>query len=254
MSYSFFPHQGDESYTSAFTVVTVVREAKAPPEVIKPFTDRCYVQAQAEVTARDTLIACQATWRADHEEVEEQDKALGQTVEAERILEDTFFYEGNTHLPMEQHATVALPEDDGRVTVWSSTQTPHYLHRALTKVLGLPASRIRVVATPNGGGFGGKSDPFPHEIIISHIARRTGRPVRVRLSREEVFLTNHGRHPSRMTIQLGANNDGVLKALDANITIDGGAYGSFGVVTSYYNGVLLQAGGAHLCDTLGEGG
>ena len=82
MSYSFFPHQGDESYTSAFTVVTVVREAKAPPEVIKPFTDRCYVQAQAEVTARDTLIVCQATWRADHEEVEEQDKALGQTVEA----------------------------------------------------------------------------------------------------------------------------------------------------------------------------
>ena len=82
MSYSFFPHQGDESYTSAFTVVTVVREAKAPPEVIKPFTDRCYGQAQAEVTARDKLIVCQATWRADHEEVEEQDKALGQTVAA----------------------------------------------------------------------------------------------------------------------------------------------------------------------------
>ena len=82
MSYSFFPHQGDESYNSAFAVVTVVTEAKAPPEVLTPLTDRCYAEAKAEVTARDTLIACQATWRADHEEVEELDEALGQTVEA----------------------------------------------------------------------------------------------------------------------------------------------------------------------------
>ena len=93
--------------------------------------------------------------------------------EADRVFEDLFFYDGNTHLPMEQHATVALPEDDGRVTVWSSTQTPHYLHRALTKVLGIPASRIRVVATPNGGGFGGKSDPFGHEIVCAAMAART---------------------------------------------------------------------------------
>jgi CO/xanthine dehydrogenase Mo-binding subunit len=92
-----------------------------------------------------------------------------------------------------------------------------------------------------GGGFGGKSDPFPHEIIISHIARKIGRPVRVRLSREEVFLTNHGRHPSKMTVEMGISKEGLIKALDADIAIDGGAYGSFGVVTSYYNGVLLQA-------------
>lgn len=82
MSYSFFPHEGDQSYTSALAVVTVVTEAKAPPEVLTPLTDRCYAEAKAEVTARDTLIACQATWRADHEEVEELDEALGQTVEA----------------------------------------------------------------------------------------------------------------------------------------------------------------------------
>lgn len=82
MSYSFFPHEGDQSYTSALAVVTVLTEAKAPPEVLTPLTDRCYAEAKAEVTARDTLIACQATWRADHEEVEELDEALGQTVEA----------------------------------------------------------------------------------------------------------------------------------------------------------------------------
>ena len=75
---------------------------------------------------------------------------------------------------MEQHAAVAVPEDDERLTLWSSTQTPHYVHRALARVLGLPASRIRVIACPNGGGFGGKSDPFNHEIVVAkHGPRRS---------------------------------------------------------------------------------
>ncbi|MEY3213422.1 MAG: hypothetical protein RIT28_3903 [Pseudomonadota bacterium] len=82
MSYSIFPGPGDQSYTSAFSVVSLVVEAKAPPEVITLLTDRCYVEAQAEVAARDTLIACQATWRADHDDLEELDAALGQAVEA----------------------------------------------------------------------------------------------------------------------------------------------------------------------------
>ncbi len=65
---------------------------------------------------------------------------------------------------------------DGKLTLWSSTQTPHYVHRALAKVLGMPAAQIRVIATPNGGGFGGKSDPFNHEIVVAHLSRVTGRP------------------------------------------------------------------------------
>src|SRR5690348_16885597 len=55
--------------------------------------------------------------------------------EAHEIFEDTFFYQGNTHLPIEQHAAVAIRDPDGKLTMWSSTQTPHYLHRALAKVL-----------------------------------------------------------------------------------------------------------------------
>jgi 4-hydroxybenzoyl-CoA reductase subunit alpha len=80
---------------------------------------------------------------------------------ADRTYEDLFFFEGNTHLPMEEHAAIAQwePEPRGRVTVWSSTQVPHYLHRTLAKVLELPSDRIRVIATPVGGGFGGKSAP-----------------------------------------------------------------------------------------------
>src|SRR3990170_5713374 len=68
--------------------------------------------------------------------------------EADHIREDIFYYEGNTHLPMEQHAAVAQYGADGRLTLWSSTQTPHYVHRTLAEVLELPPSRIRVIATP----------------------------------------------------------------------------------------------------------
>ena len=109
--------------------------------------------------------------------------------------EDLFFYEGNTHLPLEQHAAVADFGPDGKLTLWSSTQTPHYVHRALAKVLEMPPAQIRVIATPNGGGFGGKSDPFNHEIVVAHLSRVTGRPVKICLTREEVFYCHRGPPP-----------------------------------------------------------
>src|SRR5207245_1049390 len=102
--------------------------------------------------------------------------------EADEIFEDTFFYQGNTHLPIEQHASVAIKDPDGKLTIWSSTQTPHYLHRALAKVLEIPAAHIRVIATPNGGGFGGKSDHFNHEIVVAKAARNLDRHVKLCLT------------------------------------------------------------------------
>jgi 4-hydroxybenzoyl-CoA reductase subunit alpha len=158
--------------------------------------------------------------------------------EADLVLEDTVFYEGNTHLPMEQHATLAIPEGDGRVAVHSSTQTPHYLHRALTRVLGLPASWIRVIATPNGGGFGGKSDPFSHEICAAKMALKLGRPVKCVLTREEVFHCHRGRHPTLMHLKTGFRKDGSITAQHLRTILDGGAYGSYGVASTYYTGAL----------------
>jgi 4-hydroxybenzoyl-CoA reductase subunit alpha len=102
---------------------------------------------------------------------------------ADHVFDDVFFFEGNTHLPIEQHATVALKDADGKLVVYSSTQTPHYLHRALAKALAMPAAHIRVIATPNGGGFGGKSDPFSHEIAVCRLAQLIGRPVKTTLTR-----------------------------------------------------------------------
>jgi len=158
--------------------------------------------------------------------------------EADLILEDHFFYEGNTHLALEQHATVAVPEDVDRITVFSSTQTPHYLHRALAKVLGIPAARIRVIACPNGGGFGGKSDPFNHEIVAARMALKLGRPTKITLDREEVFYCHRGRHPVSMKIRTGFSKEGAMTAQHLQTALDGGAYGSYGVASTYYTGAL----------------
>ena len=158
--------------------------------------------------------------------------------EADLIREDTFFYEGNTHLPMEQHAAVAYYDTDEKLTLWSSTQTPHYVHRALTKVLEIAASHIRVIATPNGGGFGGKSDPFNHEVIVCKLSMITGRPVKCTLTREEVFYCHRGRHPVLMNVKTGVKKDGAITAMHFKSFLDGGAYGSYGVASTFYTGAL----------------
>ncbi|HET9384295.1 MAG TPA: molybdopterin cofactor-binding domain-containing protein [Gemmatimonadales bacterium] len=154
------------------------------------------------------------------------------------VCEDLFFFEGNTHLPMEQHAAVASWSPDGKLTLWSSTQTPHYVHRALAKVLELPPARVRVIATPNGGGFGGKSDPFNHEIAVAKLAMITGRPVKITLTREEVFYCHRGRHPTLMWVRTGVKKDGSITGMHFRSLLDGGAYGSYGVASTYYTGAL----------------
>jgi 4-hydroxybenzoyl-CoA reductase alpha subunit len=157
---------------------------------------------------------------------------------ADHVREDLFFYGGNTHLAMEQHAAVADWSADGKLTLWSSTQTPHYVHRALARVLELAPSRIRVIATPNGGGFGGKSDPFSHEIVAAKLAMLTGRPVKITLTREEVFYCHRGRHPTLMWVKSGVDRTGRIKGMHFRTLLDGGAYGSYGVASAYYTGAL----------------
>ncbi len=157
---------------------------------------------------------------------------------ADHIYEDTFFFQGNTHLPMEQYCTIAFHGSDGKLTIWSSTQTPHYLHRALSKVLGFPMARIRVVATPVGGGFGGKSDPFSHELSVAKLSMITGRPVKITLTREESFYVHRGRHPVKMWIKTGVKNDGTLQAMHFRSFLDGGGYSSYGLASVYYTGAL----------------
>jgi 4-hydroxybenzoyl-CoA reductase subunit alpha len=158
--------------------------------------------------------------------------------EADHVREDTFFFEGNTHLPMEQHAAIGSYGPDGKLTLWSSTQTPHYVHRAVAKVLEMEPAHVRVIATPNGGGFGGKSDPFNHEVAVCKLSMKCGRPVKITLTREEVFYCHRGRHPVKMWVKTGVKRDGSITAMHFRTALDGGGYGSYGVASLYYTGAL----------------
>ncbi|RMH39619.1 MAG: aldehyde oxidase [Deltaproteobacteria bacterium] len=157
---------------------------------------------------------------------------------ADRVFEDVLFYEGNTHMPLEQHAAVADLDRDGKLVLWSSTQTPHYVHRALAKALDMNPAHIRVIATPNGGGFGGKTDPFNHEIVVAKAALLLGRPVKICLTREEVFYCHRGRHPVLMKLRTGVDADGNIVGQELSTLLDGGAYGSYGVASTFYTGAL----------------
>jgi 4-hydroxybenzoyl-CoA reductase alpha subunit len=159
--------------------------------------------------------------------------------EADLVREDTFFFEGTTHAPMEEHACVADCRPDGKVTLWTSTQTPHYVHREVAKVLGIPRSRLRVIVPPVGGGFGGKCEPFAHDFAACLFALRHGRPIKFTLSREEVFYCHRGRHPVKMFLKTGVKNDGSITAVHLQTFLDGGAYASYGLATVYYTGALL---------------
>jgi len=157
------------------------------------------------------------------------------------VVEDEYFFEGTTHTAIEPHCALANMETSGVLTVWSATQVSHYLHRELAKVLEMPASRIRVIQPPIGGAFGGKSEPFDLEFCVAKLAMMTGRPVKILYTREEVFYSHRGRHPMKMRYRTGFQRDGTITAVAGKTIIDGGAYSSFGLVTTYYSGQLLCA-------------
>jgi 4-hydroxybenzoyl-CoA reductase subunit alpha len=167
--------------------------------------------------------------------------------ESDTIEEARFIANEVTHAAMEPHSTLAAFEIDsqtgkpGRLTVWSSTQVPYYLQHKLSLVLEMPMSQIRVIKPLVGGGFGGKSEVIPLEIIAAVAARKARRPVKITYTREEVFWAHRGRPRTIIDLKTGVTTDGRITAVKARVVQDGGAYCSYGVVTILYSGALLGA-------------
>ncbi len=160
---------------------------------------------------------------------------------ADVVVDGEYYFHGTAHAPIEMHCAIGNLDKDGLLTVWSSTQVPHYLQRELARVLEYDVARVRVIQPAVGGAFGGKSEPFDLEFAVALMAERTGRPVKILYTREEEFYSHRGRHPMKMWYRLGASTEGRLLAVDAKTILDGGAYASFGLVTTYYSGQLLTA-------------
>jgi 4-hydroxybenzoyl-CoA reductase subunit alpha len=167
--------------------------------------------------------------------------------EADVVAEARFIANEVTHAAMEPHSTLAAFELDphtgkqGRLTVWSSTQVPYYLQHKLSLVLEMPMSQVRVIKPLVGGGFGGKSEVIPLELIAAIAARAAMAPVKITYTREEVFWAHRGRPRTIIDLKTGAKQDGSITAVKARVVQDGGAYCSYGVVTILYSGALLGA-------------
>ena len=167
--------------------------------------------------------------------------------EADQVAEARFISNEVTHAAMEPHSTLASFEIDphtgkpGRLTVWSSTQVPYYLQHKLSLVLEMPMQQIRVIKPLVGGGFGGKSEVIPLEIIAAIAARKAKAPVKITYTREEVFWAHRGRPRTIIDLKTGVKKDGRITAVKARVVQDGGAYCSYGVVTILYSGALLGA-------------
>jgi CO/xanthine dehydrogenase Mo-binding subunit len=145
--------------------------------------------------------------------------------QADVVVEEVFRTAAAAHAPMEPHAAVAEWED-GRLTLWSGTQTPFNTRADLAGLLAMDEEDIRVIAPPMGGSFGAKT--FVRlEALVACLARKAGRPVKAVLDRAEEFVTLN-RHPAVVRVRIGARRDGTLAAKEVDCWADTGAYADCG--------------------------
>jgi putative selenate reductase molybdopterin-binding subunit len=139
--------------------------------------------------------------------------------------EGTFTTQRVQHAALETHGGIAFVDEEGVLTVRSSTQVPFLTRRTLADLFDLPAEKVRVFCKRVGGGFGGKQEMFVED-ILALAALKTGRPVKLELTREEQFIATSTRHPMRVNIKAGADKNGKLTALKIDVLSNTGAYGN----------------------------
>jgi CO/xanthine dehydrogenase Mo-binding subunit len=153
----------------------------------------------------------------------------GELREAAHVASGTYEYPQVSHVSMEPHTTIAWWHDeDGRLEVWSSTQSPYHVRKELADVLDLPLEQIAFRPLAVGGGFGAKSKITDHEVAAALLSMRCGRPVKVALTREEDFATTKSRHAFRTSLTVALDAEGRLSAFDADLLVDNGAYNHSG--------------------------
>lgn len=176
-------------------------------------------------------ISCEVNWSFG-----DMEAAFAQ---ADHIREDSFWTEPVAHSSMEPHGTLASYDTGtGRLTVWASTQNLFLCRLSLSVALGLPEEHIRIIKPTVGGGFGGKVEMYAHDFAASLLSMKTGRPVKIICSRDEVFSATRYRHPMHVWLRTAVKNDGTLLARDCKIIADGGAYNSTAPVVMYLAGMI----------------
>lgn len=159
--------------------------------------------------------------------------------EADHIREERFVGNRTYQNPMEPHCSIAEWDRHGRVTLYTSTQVVHYVHHQLSHILGIPLGDIRVIMTNCGGGFGAKAATNTIEVMSVFLSRKAGVPVKMKFNREEMYLFGRGRHKQYIDLKIGVKKDGAITAVKQKAVLEGGAYSSFGIISTYYAGSML---------------
>jgi len=146
--------------------------------------------------------------------------------EADLVVENKYWTPLLQHVTAEPRVCVAQWRN-GKLTVWDSTQHTFEVQEGLAKALEIPMSKVRVICEFMGGGFGDKAYAERYSVLASLVSRKTGRPVKIELSREENFLAATHRYPTIINLKYGVKKDGTLTAIDARIIADLGAYFHF---------------------------
>jgi len=167
---------------------------------------------------------------AAHTVVEVGDVARG-LGEADVTVKREYTAHYAQHCPMEPHITLAYTDEDGRLTLITSTQVPFHARRIVAQALGLPLKRIRVIKPRIGGGFGSKQEVFLEQICAA-LCLAARRPVKLRYTREEDIVCGRTRHEIHITMTIGAKRDGTLTALRMDVLSNTGAYGAHGLTVA----------------------
>jgi len=152
------------------------------------------------------------------------------------IREDQFKCSSQAHVCMETHDAVASFGYDGKLTIWTSTQSSYYIQALAADMLGLREGDIRVIKPPTGGGFGSKFELDSAQFCAALLSMKLCKPVKIVLSREEEFTATKRRTPMYYFLKLGARKDGTMLAKEVRVLTEGGAYTSMGATALYLTG------------------
>jgi CO/xanthine dehydrogenase Mo-binding subunit len=160
--------------------------------------------------------------------------------ESYKVFEGTWRTQMVEHVPLEPHATIAMWDGNGRVSIYSTLGRITLGRADVARTLGIPMSRIRIVATVVGGNFGGKNE-ITTEPVLAVLAKKTGRPVKCVFTRPEEFYSSTTRHPLIMDYKTGVTKEGKILGRKIRLVLDGGAYCSWSE-TTLGKACILSAG------------
>ncbi|MFQ5401607.1 MAG: molybdopterin-dependent oxidoreductase [Anaerolineae bacterium] len=156
--------------------------------------------------------------------------------EADFVFEHTYYVHQVQQAPIEPHIAISWWDEDERLVIRTSTQVPFHVRRMVAPLLGLPVRRIRVIKPRIGGGFGAKQEMLIED-IVGHLTLKTGRPVRLELTRSEEFRSSRTRHPQTITWKTGVMKDGTLHSQQFTVVANTGAFGTHGLTVQTVTGL-----------------